>query len=221
MDDDLELWTERQATEYLRLRWTGRDATRSALKAGIAGAPVRVRNALLYRADDVRAALDRTADPCEIAARVDTPVFVARMAPRAADPESSWRTWRGADVLAPRAEQVDAARAWWHLGERLYVLVRAVASAKGMPFVVTWAPAVHPARDGLRAGRAGTVVQGAVRPALEHGGRRAVPGHPRVSDSSPLGAAWDDGGMNPRHRRLVIPVALGALILIVVLAAVL
>ena len=30
-----------------------------------------------------------------------------------------------------------------------------------------------------------------------------------------------DEGMNPRHRRLVIPVALGALILIVVLAAVL
>jgi hypothetical protein len=30
-----------------------------------------------------------------------------------------------------------------------------------------------------------------------------------------------DGHMNPRHRRLVIPVALGALILIVVLAAVL
>jgi hypothetical protein len=30
-----------------------------------------------------------------------------------------------------------------------------------------------------------------------------------------------DEGMNPHHRRLVIPVALGALILIVVLAAVL
>lgn len=132
-----ELWTERQATEYLRLRWTGRDATRAALKAGVAGAPIRVRNALLYRADEVRAALDRTAHPCEIAARVDRPVFVARMAPREADPESSWRTWRGADVLAPRNEQVDAARAWWHLGDRLYALVRALASAKGMPFVVT------------------------------------------------------------------------------------
>jgi hypothetical protein len=30
-----------------------------------------------------------------------------------------------------------------------------------------------------------------------------------------------DGPMDPRHRRLVIPVALGALILIVVLAAIL
>ena len=134
---DTDLWTERQATEFLRLRWTGRDATRSALKAGIAGRPIRVRNSLLYRADDVLAAYERTREPCEIGVRVDRPTFVARVAPRMPDPESSWRSWRGADVLAPVAEQRDAARGWWHLGDRTYVLTRAIGRAKGMPFVVT------------------------------------------------------------------------------------
>ena len=52
-------------------------------------------------------------------------------------------------------------------------------------------------------------------------------GAARVAESTSYAATLEssaatyDEGMNPRHRRLVIPVALGALILIVVLAAVL
>jgi hypothetical protein len=133
----MELWTERQATQYLQHPLTGRDAARSALKAGIAGAPVKVRNALLYDADRVREALERTYDPCRIRVRTSRPVFVARVAPRTPDPETSWRAWRGADTLAPVDEQRDAARAWWHLGDRMWALVGGVGEVKGMPFVVT------------------------------------------------------------------------------------
>jgi hypothetical protein len=134
----MELWTERQATEYLqRHPLTGRDAARSALKAGIAGAPVQVRSALLYDADRVREAFERTYDPCRIRERTDRPIFVARVAPRTPDPNTSWRGWRGADALAPMEEQRDAARAWWHLGARMWALVGGVGEVKGMPFVVT------------------------------------------------------------------------------------
>ena len=134
----MELWTERQATQHLQQHpLTGRDAARSALKAGIAGAPVRIRNVLLYDADRVREAYERTHDPCRILVRTDRPVFVARLAPRAIDPDTSWRSWRGADMLAPMVEQRDAARAWWHLGVRMWALVGGVGEVLGMPFVVT------------------------------------------------------------------------------------
>lgn len=133
----MELWTERQATQHLQRMHLGRDAARSALKAGVAGAPIIVRNSLLYRADAVRAAFDRADEPCQVRVRSERPVFVARVGPRSPDSESSWRSWRGADVLAPVAEQRDAARGWWHLGDRMYALVRGVGEVKGMPFVVT------------------------------------------------------------------------------------
>jgi len=71
-----------------------------------------------------------------------------------------------ADVLAPREEQLDAARAWWHLGFRLEVLTRAVGQAKGVPFVVT----------------SRSVVRRSVRSPLLHGPGRAVPADP-----------WDTG----------------------------
>ena len=62
----MELWTERQATQYLQRMHIGRDAARSALKAGVAGAPIEVRNSLLYHADEVKAVLDRADEPCQI-----------------------------------------------------------------------------------------------------------------------------------------------------------
>ena len=133
----MELWTERAATHHLAVPGIGRDAARSALKAGVAGRPRRVGSALAYEADAVREALRRMDPPCEIRVRTSRPIFVARVAPRMPDLSSAWRTWRGADVLAPREEQLDAARAWWHLGFRLEVLTRAVGQAKGVPFVVT------------------------------------------------------------------------------------
>ena len=40
-------------------------------------------------------------------------------------------------MLAPVQEQRDAARGWWHLGDRIHVLIRAVGAVKGMPFVAT------------------------------------------------------------------------------------
>jgi hypothetical protein len=85
----------------------------------------------------VREVLHRMDPPCEIRARTSRPIFVARVAPRTPDVASDWRTWRGADVLAPREEQLDAVRAWWHLGFRMEVLTGAVGRAKGVPFVVT------------------------------------------------------------------------------------
>ncbi|WP_210650076.1 hypothetical protein [Nocardioides sp. SYSU D00065] len=133
----MELWTERQATRHLMVPGIGRDAARSALKAGVAGRPVEVSTGLLYDAREVRDVLDRMDPPCEIRQRTSRPVFVARVAPREPDERTPWRSWRGADVLAPRAEQLDAARAWWHLGARMDALIGGVGSAKGVPFVVT------------------------------------------------------------------------------------
>lgn len=132
-----EWWTQRQATEHLQRLHLGRDAMRSALRAGVAGAPVRVRNGLLYRAADVRAAFDRAGEPCQILVRTELPVFVARIAPRQPDPGSTWRAWRGADLSAPVLEQRDAARAWWFLGARVAALASGIGRAMGMPFVVT------------------------------------------------------------------------------------
>lgn len=129
--------TQRQATEELRFLGIGRDAARSALQAGIAGPPVRIRSAMLYDADAVAAAVGRAANPCKIRSRSDRPIFVARIAPRTPDPDSTWRSWRGADTTAPVQEQRDAARAWWFLGARTQILTEAIGQAKGMPFVVT------------------------------------------------------------------------------------
>ena len=104
----MELWTERQATQYLeRHPLTGRDAARSALKAGIAGAPVQVRNALLYDADRVREAFARTDDPCRIRLRTTRPIFVARVAPRTADLETS-RTPQPEGVTISRSRRAAA-----------------------------------------------------------------------------------------------------------------
>lgn len=133
----MELWTERQATRHLAVPGVGRDGARSALKAGVAGRPLEVSNALLYDADAVRGALGRMDPPCELRLRTRRPIFVARVCPRIADVESGWRSWRGADVLAPRPEQLDAARGWWHLGERTRRLVRILGPERGVPFVVT------------------------------------------------------------------------------------
>lgn len=133
----MELWTERQATAYLMVPGIRRESARSALKAGVAGRPVRVRNALLYEAGAVRDVLNRMDPPCEIHVRTSRPIFVARVAPRMPDPDSPWRSWRGADVLAPRLEQLDAVRGWWHLGFRLEALLRGVGRHKGVPFVGT------------------------------------------------------------------------------------
>ncbi|MCW2738129.1 hypothetical protein [Nocardioides sp.] len=106
----MELWTERQATAHLMVPGVRRDAARSALKAGVAGRPLQVRNALLYDAEAVRAVLGRMEAPCEIQVRTGRPIFVARVAPRMPDPDNPWRSWRGADVLAPRPEQLAAVR---------------------------------------------------------------------------------------------------------------
>ena len=103
----------------------------------MAGRPLQVRNALLYDADQVRAVLERMDPPCEIRLRTGRPIFVARVAPRTPDPDASWRSWRGADVLAPRTEQLDAVRGWWHLGFRLEALLGGVGRLKGVPFVGT------------------------------------------------------------------------------------
>ena len=100
---------------------------------------MRVRNALLYEADAVRGVLERMDPPCEIVLRSGRPIFVARVASCTPDPEASWRSWRGAGVLAPRSEQIDAVRGWWHLGERMENLLRGVGRYKGVPFVVTCA----------------------------------------------------------------------------------
>jgi hypothetical protein len=126
----MELWTERQATRRLAIPGIGRDAARSALKAGVAGRPVEVGAVLAYDADAVRAALERLGPVCEIRRRTFRPIFVARVAPRTPEPESHWRTWRGADVLAPRSEQLDAVRGWWHLGERMDTLTRGISVAR-------------------------------------------------------------------------------------------
>ncbi len=132
----MELWTERQATAHIAVPGVGRDAARSALKAGVAGRPVRVRNALLYEADAVLGVLERMDPPCEIVLRSGRPIFVARIASRTPDPDASWRSWRGADVLAPRSEQIDAVRGWWHLGERMENLLGGVGRYRGVPFVL-------------------------------------------------------------------------------------
>lgn len=133
----MELWTERQAAAYVAVPGVGRDAARSALKAGVAGRPVQVRGALLYEAEAVRAVRELMDPPCEIVLRTGRPIFVARVSSRTPDPEASWRSWRGADVLAPRSEQVDAVRGWWHLGERTENLLGGVGKYKGVPFVGT------------------------------------------------------------------------------------
>ncbi|WP_322921079.1 hypothetical protein [Nocardioides renjunii] len=133
----MELWTERQATRHLMVPGVGRDAARSALKANVAGRPLSAGGTLLYDARAVCAVLDRMDPPCEIRQRTGRPIFVARVAPRTPDPASSWRTWRGADVLAPRPQQLDAVRGWWHLGFRLEALLRGVGQYKGVPFVAT------------------------------------------------------------------------------------
>ena len=132
-----ELLTERQAVQRLAIGGIWRDAARSALKAGIAGRPVRVSNHLLYDAAAVQGALERMSPSCELRVRTSRPIFVARVAPRTPDPESTWRSWRGADVLAPVPEQRDAARAWWHLGYRARIIAEAIGEVKGVPFVVT------------------------------------------------------------------------------------
>lgn len=134
----MELWTERQAGQHLQRMHLGRDAARSALKAGVAGAPIEVRSGLLYDAAAVRAVFDAADEPCQVRVRTDRPIFVARVGPRRPDPQNSFRSWQGADVLAPLAEQRDAVRAWWHLGDRIYALVRGVGEVKGMPFVATF-----------------------------------------------------------------------------------
>ncbi len=133
----MELWTERQATAHLMVPGVRRDAARSALKAGVAGQPLQVSNALLYEAEGVREVLGRMDPPCEIRTRTSRPIFVARVAPRQVDPDSTWRSWRGADVLAPRSEQLDAVRGWWHLGFRLEALLRGVGRLRGVPLVGT------------------------------------------------------------------------------------
>lgn len=133
----MELWTERQATAHLMVPGVRRDAARSALKAGVAGRPLRVHHALLYEADAVREVLGRMDPPCEIRVRTSRPIFVARVAPRQDDPDNPWRDWRGADVLAPRSEQLDAVRGWWHVGFRLEALLRGVGKHRGVPFVGT------------------------------------------------------------------------------------
>lgn len=132
------MMTAREASERLGSLALGREPARRALLAGVAGPGIRTRGALLYEAAEVHAAVERALDPPISGWADGAATFVGRVAPRTPEPDSTWRTWRGADLTAPAGEQRDAVRAWWHLSIWTQVWIGSMSRKKGFfPFIAT------------------------------------------------------------------------------------
>lgn len=132
MDDVVSF---REAVELLT-RGTGLSPRlcRAPLAAGLAGSPMRLRNSHLYlreRVEEIASWPQVTADalPCR--------AFVARLGSRT-PMEDADRGWMGADVTAPRAEQLDAARMWWRFSSGSANELAALLAAHGeVPLIGT------------------------------------------------------------------------------------
>ena len=135
--------TGREAAECLAALGIERESARRALAAGVAGAGVRTRAAVLYDRARVESLVDRAQVPLDHRDVDDLPAacrggtLVVRLSPRRPDDGSS-RSWQGADTTAPREEQWDAARMWFRMSPWTRVLLRSRASTgRPAPFVAT------------------------------------------------------------------------------------
>ena len=137
--------TGRQAAEQLGALGLDRESARKALLAGVAGPATRAGTTVLYDADrvgELASGEHRRIDRLEVEELPEAcrrGMVVVRLTPRRPDPGPE-RAWQGADLLAPREEQLDAARMWFRMSPWTRVLIRhraGTGGGAGVPFVAT------------------------------------------------------------------------------------
>ncbi|WP_109509290.1 hypothetical protein [Nocardioides speluncae] len=128
----------REAALILAEAGLSRGQARKVLAAGLAGPSLSTAGSLLYDEARVRALLARA-----VVERGDLPdlcratMFVARLRARR-DIAAPDQRWQGADLSAPEAEQVDAARMYWDLSPWVEMMIRVAIQEHGfVPFVAT------------------------------------------------------------------------------------
>ncbi|WP_181313108.1 hypothetical protein [Nocardioides campestrisoli] len=142
-----ETWSQREACEVLGARCgMDRETARRVLRAGLAGAGVRLRGTVLYEAAEVEALARRPLLDLGLPRVCHRGTFVARLgARRTVPPERRLRgpdglpqTWRGADLAAAPAEQLRAASGPWRLSPLARVRLTSMVQRQGfVPFVAT------------------------------------------------------------------------------------